>query len=150
MATTLTAATLTVTISEQLVLNGQPIDSKNILTIANIAAADKRIVTIPYTSEVTLVDFATAVAAGTYINTNLKYLRITNKDTVNYARIRIKKNNSQTSDTQLDAGKSMLIGNTNESVSETAVTFVNFVTIDSINAMAYTAAVDLEIFVASI
>lgn len=150
MATTILPSTLTVTISEQINLNGQPINSKNDLTIANIKAVDKRIVTIPFTSEVTVVDFATQVAAGTFVSSNLKYVRITNKDAINYARIRVTKSGGATFDTQLDAGKSMMMGNTNESVSATAVTFVNFATFDSINAQAYTAAIDIEVFVASI
>ncbi len=150
MASSITPSTLTVTISESLNLNGQPLDSKNELTIANIAAVDKRIVTLPTSSEVTIVDFATAVAAGTFIAANLKYVRVTNKDTVNYARIRITKNGNQTYDQQLDAGKSMMMGNVNESVSATAATFTTFVTMDSINGQAYVAPVDLEIFVASI
>jgi len=150
MASTLTAATLTVTVSEQINLNGQPIDSKNVLTIASIAAVDKRIVTIPFTSEVTVVDFASAVAAGTFVNSSLRYLRVTNKDTVNYARIRIKKTSGQTFDTQLDAGKSFMMGNVNESVSATAAAFTDFTTFNTMSAQAYTAAVDLEIFVASV
>jgi len=150
MASSITAATLTVSISEQINLNGQPINSKNDLTIASIASIDKRIVTIPYTSEVTVVDFASAVAAGTFVNTSVKYVRITNKDTVNYARIRVKKTGSDTFDTQLDAGKSMMMGNVKESVSATAAAFVNFTTFNSITAQAYTAAVDIEVFVASI
>ena len=149
MASTLTPATLTVTISEAINLNGQPINSQNTLTVSGITSVDKRIVTIPYTSEVTLVDFASQIAAGTFVNTATKYIRITNKDTVNYARIRVKKNSSQTFDTQLDAGKSFIMGNTNESATTSAATFVDFVTFDSINGQAYTAALDLEIFVAT-
>lgn len=150
MATTIIPATLTVTISEQINLNGQPINSKNELTIANIASVDKRIVTIPVSPEVTVVDFATQVAAGTFVSTKLKYVRVTNKDAVNYARIRVTKIGGATFDTQLDAGKSFMMGNTNESVSATGVTFVNFATMDSINCQAYVSAVDVEVFVASI
>jgi len=150
MASSITPATLTVTISESINLNGQPIDSKNELTIASIAAVDKRIVTIPTSSEVTVVDFATGVAAGTFISANLKYVRITNKDTVNYARIRVTKSGSETFDQQLDAGKSVMFGNVKESVSATAVAFATYVNMDSINAQAYVAPVDIEVFVASI
>jgi len=150
MASSLVPATLTITISEAINLNGQPINSQNQLTIANVAAVDKRIVTIPTTSEVTVVDFATGVAAGTFISDNLKYVRITNKDTVNYARIRVTKNGSQTYDQQLDAGKSMIMGNTKESVSATGVSFATYVNMDSINAQAYVAPIDIEVFVASV
>jgi len=150
MASSIVPSSLTITISEAINLNGQPINSQNQLTISNIAAVDKRIVTIPTASEVTVVDFATGVAAGTFIATNLKYVRITNKDTVNYARIRVTKTGGQTFDQQLDAGKSMMMGNTNESVSATGVAFATYVSMDSINAQAYVAPIDLEVFVASI
>ena len=150
MATTITPATLTVTLSEQIILNNQPINSENKLTIASITQVDKRIVSIPTASEVTLVDFAAQVAAGTFISSNLKYVRVTNKDAVNYARIRVKKDGAATFDVRLDAGKSFMMGNTDESVSATAATFATFVTMDSISAQANTAAVDVELFVASI
>lgn len=150
MATTITPATLTVTLSEQIILNNQPINSENKLTIASITQVDKRIVSIPTASEVTLVDFAAQVAAGTFISSNLKYVRVTNKDAVNYARIRVKKDGAATFDVRLDAGKSFMMGNTDESVSATAATFATFVTMGSISAQANTAAVDVELFVASI
>ncbi len=150
MATTIIPATLTVTISEQVILNNQPINSENKLTIASITQVDKRIVSIPTSSEVTLVDFAASVAAGTFVSSNLKYVRVTNKDAVNYARIRVKKSGADTFDVRLDAGKSFIMGNTDESVSATAATFTTFVTMGSILAQANTAAVDVELFVASI
>lgn len=150
MATTLTPATLTVTISEQVILNNQPINSDNQLTIPSITQVDKRIVSIPTASEVTLVDFAASVAAGTFVSSNLKYVRVTNKDAVNYARIRVKKSGADTFDIRLDAGKSFMMGNTDESVSATAATFTSFVTMDSISAQANTSSVDIELFVASI
>lgn len=149
MATTIVPANLTVTISEEVNLNNQPISSKNELVIANVNEVDKRIMSIPTSSEVTVVAFATAVAAGTFVRGDLKYVRITNKDTVNYARIRVKKNGADTFDTRLDAGQSFIMGNTKESVSATAAAFATFQDADSINMQAYDAAIDIEYFVAS-
>ena len=149
MATTIVPANLTVTISEEVNLNNQPISSKNELVIANVNEVDKRIMSIPTSSEVTVVSFATAVAAGTFVRGDLKYVRITNKDTVNYARIRVKKNGADTFDTRLDAGQSFIMGNAKESVSATAAAFATFQDADSINMQAYDAAIDIEYFVAS-
>jgi len=149
MASTIVAQTLTVTISEAINLNGQPINSENQLTIPSITSIDKRIVTVP-TSEVTIVAFSTVVAAGTLVAANVKYMRVTNKDAVNYARIRVTKSSGATFDTRLDAGQSFIMGNTKESVSATAVAFSTFVDSDNISAQAYTAAVDLEVFAATI
>lgn len=150
MASTLTAQTLTVTISESLVLNSQPINSENQITIPSIGQVDKRIVSIPTASEVTVLNFGTAVAAGTVIRANVKYIRITNKDTTNFVRIRVKKTGADTFDIKLDAGQSFMLSNAKESVAATAGAFSAFVDADSINAQADTAAVDVEMFVASI
>lgn len=150
MATTITAQSLTVTISTQITLNGQAINSENQLVIPSINEFAKRIMTIPTSSEVTVISFSTAVAAGTFIRGDIKYLQLTNKDAVNYARIRVKKNGAAAFDVRLDAGQSFIMGNTKESVSETAVAFATFVDADSISAQADTASVDIEYVVASI
>jgi len=150
MATTVTPQDLTVTITETINLNGQPINSENQLIIEDVAEFDKRLMQIPISSEVTVIAFGSAVAAGTFIRGDMKYFRVTNKDTVNYARIRVKKDGSDTFDTRLDAGKSFMLGNAKENVSETAVTFVTFEDADSINMQAYGSPIDVEYVVASI
>lgn len=150
MASSITATSLTVTISEAITINGQSVNSDNQLVISNIAAIDKRIVAIPTGSEVTVLAFGSAVAAGTLVAANIKYVRITNKDDTNFVRVRVTKSGNQTFDVKLDAGKSFIIGNTSESVSATAGAFSAFVDMTSINAQADTAAVNIEYFVASI
>lgn len=150
MATTLTNATLTVTISESITLNGQAINSDNQLLVSDINEISKRIVSIPIAAETTVIVFAALVAAGTFIAANVKYIRITNKDNTNFCRIRVTKSGAETFDIKLEAGKSFIMGNVKESVSATAVAFSAFVDATSINAQADTDAVDLEIVVASI
>jgi len=150
MASTITAQSLTVTISESINLNNQPINSENQLVIASIGQVDKRIVSVPIASEVTILAFGTAVAAGTVVRANVKYIRITNKDATNFVRIRVKKTGSETFDVKVDAGQSFILSNAKESVAATAGAFSAFVDADSINAQADTAAVDIEMFVASI
>lgn len=150
MASTLTASTLTVTISETINLNGQPINSENQITIASIGQVDKRIVNVPFASEVTLLNFGTAVAAGTVIRANVKYIRITNKDAVNFVRVRVTKTSGATFDVKIEAGQSFILSNAKESVSASAGAFSAFADADSINAQADTANVDVEMFVGSI
>lgn len=150
MASTITAALFTATISEQITLNGQTINSENQLEIENVNEFDKRIMTLPTSGEVTIVAFGAAVAAGTFISGDMKYFRVTNKDTVNYARIRVKKNGADTFDTRLEAGKSFIMGNTKESVSATAAVFAAFQDADSINGQAYGSPIDVEYIVVSI
>ena len=150
MASTITAQNFQATISTQITLGGQPRVTETQFIVADVNEYDNRIMSIPTGSEVTVVAFSTAVAAGTYITGDLKYLQITNKDTTNYARIRVKKNGADTFDHRLNAGEPFILGNTKESVSATAAAFSTFQDADSVNMQAYGAAVDVEIVVVSI
>lgn len=150
MSSTITPQILTVTINETINLNNQPINSENQLVIADVNEFDKRIMSIPINAESTIISFATAVAAGTFIRGDMKYFRITNKDSVNYARIRVKKNGADTFDIRLDAGKSFIMGNAKLNANAAATAFATFQDADSISGQAYDAAVDLEYVVASI
>lgn len=149
MASLITPQNFKATISTQITLNGQPQVTENELTITDVNEYASRIMNIPTASEVTVVNFASAVAAGTYISGDMKYLQITNKDTVNYARIRVKKNGADTFDQRLDAGKTFLMGNVKESVSATAAAFAAFADADSVSAQAYGAEVPIEFIVVS-
>lgn len=150
MASNIAPANLTITISTQITLNGQAINSVNELVIQDVNEFDKRIMSIPTATEVTVVAFATGVAAGTFISGDLRYLQITNKDRTNYARIRVKKNGGDTFDTRLDAGQSFIMGNVQESVSATAAAFATFQNMDSVNMQSFGSAVDIEYVVASV
>lgn len=151
MASTITPQNLTVTISEQINLNNQPINSENQLVIEDVNEFDKRIMSIPATSEVTIIAFASDVAAGTFVRGDMKYFRVTNKDNTTYARIRVKKNGADTFDIRLDAGKSFMMGNAKLNTSDSAVSFVTFEDADSISGQSYGASpVDIEYVVASI
>lgn len=150
MATTVTPATLQVNISTQITLNGQTINSENILTIENVNEYDKRIMTIPTTSEVTVVSFGSNVAAGTFIRGDMKYFQVTNLDAVNYARIRAKAVNLYCFDVRVNPGASFMLSNAKESVSEVGASFVSFRDIDTISSQAYDGSVDIEYVVASI
>lgn len=150
MASTITAQNFTATISTQITLNGQPKVTENQLIIADVNEYDSRIMNIPTGSEVTVVQFASAVAAGTFISGDMKYLQIINKDTVNYCRIRVKKNGGDTFDIKLDAGQPFIMSNVKETVSETAAAFATFEDADSISAQAYGGEVPIEYVVVSI
>jgi hypothetical protein len=143
MATTITNATLTVTITEAVSLNNKSYGNSNTLTIPSINEVDQRILTIP-TSEVTVVNYGTANAAGTFVRTAVKYLRITNKDDTNFISVKV----SSATDyawVKLEAGKSFELHN---GLIETASSFSAWADITSISAIADTAAVDIEYFIA--
>ena len=144
MATTITNATLTVTLAESVTLNGKAYGNSNTLTIADINEVDGRIMTIP-TSEVNILAYDTAVGAGTFVGANVKYMRITNKDNANYVKLKIADGGSDHYWVKLEAGKSFMLHN---NLVETADPFSAFANIVTISAIADTAAVDIEYFIA--
>ena len=81
-------ATLNVTISEDLTLSGQTINSSNTASYT-VTSIDHRIITCT-TTEQTVLLFNTTDAAGTVKDATLKYLRFTNLDETNFIVIRVK------------------------------------------------------------
>ena len=73
-------ATLTVTHSENIKLNGTQQGASNTQTISSITEVYKRTVNVP-ASEVELLNFGTAISAGTFVEGDVMYLRITNRST---------------------------------------------------------------------
>ena len=100
-------ATLNVTHIESLTLNGQEQGSTNSFSVAGINNIDKRIVSVP-TSEITLVSFSTAIAAGTFNEANVRYIRITNKDTTNHLYLVLKNEYSNECCLKLDKGQTFI------------------------------------------
>ena len=156
MATTITAATLTVTITEEITLNGQDKGSTNTLTIASITEASQRIVEIPTSAEITVLSFQqTRPGAGTFNEADVRYIRLTNKDDTNFIQIIVASENNAESAHKLEAGHSIFIAVSAEGVvnvhdaSASALT-VDFDDITSVTALAHTAACDLEYFVVGV
>ena len=156
MATTITAATLTVTITEAVTLNGQDKGATNTLTVSSVTEVSQRIVEIP-TSEITVLSFqATNPGAGTFDEADVRYIRLTNKDDTNHIQLIFASENSAECAHKLDAGHSFIIAADNSGgvvgihdASASALT-VSFDDLTSIAALANTAACDLEYFVAGV
>ena len=83
MATKLTTSTLKVSVTETITLNGRQQGSSSAFFVPNIATVSRRFVDVP-TSEIILASFSTAVSAGTYIESDVMYIRITNLDDKNF------------------------------------------------------------------
>ena len=156
MTTTLTAATLTVTLTEAVSLNGYDQGSKNTLTIASVNEVNKRIVTVP-TSEIEVVAISTANASGTFIEGDVRYIRITNLDDTNHVTLTFKNENDDEFAVKLDKGQSYIyngdlsggVVDTMDGIDGTGLT-VSLGDLVNITALADTAACDLEIFVACV
>ena len=92
MASTITAASLTVTTTESITLNGSNMGATNTLTIASVNEINQRVVTVDSGNVRTLFNFGGTIGAGEFVRANVKYLRITNKDDTNTACINIRGN----------------------------------------------------------
>ena len=154
MATTITNATLTVTLTESISLNGSEQGASNTLTISNIDEISKRIVTVP-ASEVTVIAMGTAVSNGTFVESDVLYIRITNKDDANHVTLTFKDEGNSEFAVKLDKGQSFIYnGDLAGGVVDTmdangsALSLALGDLVD-VTAIADTAPVDLEIFVAS-
>ena len=139
-------ADLTVTISESLTLNGKEHGARNTETISSVTQVDHRIITAT-TTEQSLLLFDTSVAAGTFADSSVKYLRLTNLDDTNFIEIRVL-GSSEEYFVKLEPKDSFILGNSLMDANATGSQTVTFGNIDSILARTDTANCQLEIFVA--
>jgi len=100
-------AILSVTHTETITLNGQDFGGTNSLSISGINNVDKRIVTVPQ-SEIVLASFSTAVAAGTFNEANVRYVRITNLDSTNHLYLVFKNEYNNECCMKLDKGQTFV------------------------------------------
>ena len=157
MTSTVTAATLTVKITETISLNGRDQGADTTLTIASVNEVMKRIVTASTTEQVILA-FGTAVAAGQFDETKVVYIRITNLDNTNFVGLIFRNENSDEFSVKLDKGQSFIyngdlaggVVDTMDAVDNSGLTTNTFGDLVDITADADTASCDLELFVASI
>jgi hypothetical protein len=159
MASTITAATMTVTVSESIRLNGRNQGSTSTLNISSIAEITKRILTIT-TAESTIATFSAAVAsAGHYIAADVRYMRFTNKDDTNFITLTFRNQDNDEVAIKLDAGQSFIWNGDNsgglvdvfnatqdaDAASDTALGDLT-----NLQADANTGSCDLEMFIASV
>lgn len=157
MATTVTAAPLTVTLKESVTLNGVDYGGTNTLTIGSVNEVSKRIVTATTTEQTILQFHATAVGPGKFLEAKVVYIRITNLDDAYHVTLIFKNENDDECAVKLDKGQSFIFnGDLAGGVVDTVDAVDNATLTPSlgdlveIRADADTASVDLEVFVASI
>ena len=155
MATTLDNATLTVQVKEEITLNGRKLGAQNVHKIKSINEVSERILSVP-TSQVTILGLSSSVGAGTYITSDVKYIRLTNLDNANFVRLTFVSGSSTDAgakansfDVKLEAERTMIFTNASMSGSNENLTFSSFSNFTDLKATADTASVDVELFVAS-
>ena len=153
MASTVTASTMTVTISESITLNGKNQGGTQTLSIPSIATVSRRIIDVP-ASEVEVLAMSTAVAAGTFIESDVLYIRITNLDDTNHVTLLFKNENNNEFAVKLDKGQTFIYnGDLSGGVEDTmdadsSALSVSLGDLVNVTATADTAACDVEVFVA--
>ena len=148
MATLINDATLTVTVNEDVKLNGQQVGSKIVQAIPGINEASRRIFSVP-TYETEILALSSSAGAGTYVTANMQYIRITNLDDTNFVRLTFSSGSLNRYDMKLPAKRTAIFTSPSISGSDSGSSFGSFVDFDSMKASANTAAVDVELFVAS-
>ena len=154
MTSTLTAATLTVKITESIDLNGKDQGGSTTLSLASINEISKRIVTVT-TTEVEIIAMSTAVTSGTYIEGDVKYMRFTNLDDTNHITLTFKDEDNTEFRVKVDKGQSFIYnGDISGGVVDTmkangSALASGLADLYDVTADADTASCDMEIFIAS-
>ena len=158
MTSTISAATLTVTLTESINLNGSQQGATNTKTFTDINEISKRILTIT-TNEATIATFSGAVAsAGHWNDGNVRYIRFTNKDDTYFVCLTFQNDDDDEFSMKLDAGQSFMLCGDNSTGMELifnaaegdAASHTAFGSLTTIQADAEASTVDIEMIVASI
>ena len=152
-------ATLNVTHTESIVLNGQEFGGTNVFTATGINEISKRIITIT-TAESVIATFSSAVAsAGHYVAADVRYIRFTNRDSTNFITLTFRNQDNDEVAIKLDAGQTLIwnadnaggmvdVFNATQDADAASDTALGDLT--NIQADANTGSCDLEMLIASV
>ena len=156
-------ATLKVKIQEDIILDNQNYSSKRTLEIGSITDIIKRIVTVPASTDTTvlMLTSTTGIVDGALDIELVKYIRVTNLDSSNSVNLSLQidagEDDSSADDTAgllLEAGKSFMMGTPSDGIAvnsdaATLITDGTFKNLESIIIDSGTNAVQVAVFVAS-
>ena len=153
MASTVTASTMTVTISESITLNGKNQGSTNTFNITSISDIFQRIVSCTASQTTTIASFNADVhgAANAIDIQNSKYIRITNLDDAEAIELAVV-GAATLYQVKLAAGESHILGSADDLMlaeADTSPSFGTMADIASIQVYPGSNAVDVQIFIAS-
>ena len=143
MATTVTASTLTVTITESYDLNNVSYGNSNTKTYTENGQVLQRIMNVS-TSDPAIINFGAADEAGQVVVGNYKYFRITNLDNTNFVMLTLY-NGTDSFFYKMLAGDTFILMSNEMDAIASSRTFGAFADITQIKADADTAACDIEI-----
>jgi len=151
-------STLTTTVSESVTLNGVAYGNTITKTHANVKEVRQSVVTIP-TSEKLL--YKTAASAGTGTSgldldhDLIKYVRLCNTDSTNHISLVLENEDGDEFMYKINAGTTFILGSHAESMEATTAgadvtpgTYDGTSAITNVSAIANSASVDIELFIA--
>jgi len=145
MATTVEQTALTVTITEDISLNGVTYGNTVSTTFATQGQVDQRIMSIAVGVEGLFTDifsFSTVDGQGTGVKTDYAYFRITNLDDTNFVTLQITA--GDTFWIKLKASESFILMDNEMDAIASSTVFAAFADITKVSANANTAACDIE------
>ena len=162
MASTVSASTLKVTITESITLNGSNQGATNTVSISNVDEVFKRIITCPANNETRIADFHSSVSDATITPFDVQdvvYMRLTNLDDTNNITISLHidvgeddTTADETASILIQPGKSFMMGTPHDGIAVDD-TNANFITdlqdLEAIVIQPGANAIDVELFVAS-
>ena len=158
MTSTVTAATMTVTLTESITLNGVDQGGTNTLTISSINEVSKRIVTST-TTETEILSFADAFGGHGFVSADVRYIRITNLDDTNSVTLTFKNQGNDECAMLLDKGQSFIFNSDLTNGVQDVIDCTENAGVDpglsgvgdlsNVTVWCDTASVDIEVFVAS-
>lgn len=143
-------ATLTVTIEEELTINGKERGNKNTIAINSVTETFNRVLTVDNTEQNILQFQATRPAGGAFTDATMQYLRITNLAASNTVDLRIQDTaNTKEYFVQIGASESFVLFNDKIDADATAGTGISLTQIELISAEATGTGgetADIEVF----
>ena len=140
-------ATLKVTITEELSIDGVERGSTRNLDVLSVTQVDNRVVTVT-NSETDIVKFGSAIGSGTFVAANVKYLRISHTGSSNILNLRILGTNEEYF-VKLSAGQSFILNNASMDANDTGSQSMTLANIAEIKAVTNSSSVVTEIMVVS-
>ena len=150
MATTVTPATLTTTISESITLNGVTYDKTTTKSIASVAVYSSTVHQLKASTTHALINFVSDPTSGRFDTEDFKYMRITNLDDTNAVNISLTDASDAALGFQLNAGESFILSSLNidANTSGSALTTLDHL-VETANIRTGANETDVEIVIAT-
>ena len=142
-------ASLSLTVTERLSLNGDNYGSVRTVDYANINNAYKQTFEVPADAPKILLSLGSDVGGGAVVQANLRYLRFRNNDPVNYVTLGFGNTGAQQAFFKLPPGGTFILEAPAIDANAAGAAFSSWGDIDAISAKADTAKCLVEMLVAT-